>query len=77
MSTPGNKLPEDGLGTLTTLTVAVIFTGLAVPIVGGRFGRCSGSTRSMRLQFEQQRIEIQKAADAENAHAAEQNDAQP
>lgn len=66
MSSPG-KLPDDGIGALTTLTVAILFTGAAFTLIGATSRRCAGATRSMRLQFEQQQIAMQQAAEDESA----------
>lgn len=64
-----NNGPDDGIGALTTLTVAVLLSGAAFVLVNGRFGRCAGARRSVRLQFQQQ----QQARQAEIATAAAQN----
>ena len=62
------KGPDDGIGALTTLTVAVLFSGAAFVLVNGRVGRCAGARRSVRLQF-QQRQQVMAAA-AEQATPA-------
>ena len=74
MSTPGKNLPDDGIGALTTLTVAVLFTGFAFPLLSARTSRCAGATRSMRLQFEQQKAAMQQAAEDENKPTDECHD---
>lgn len=46
--------PEDGLGTISTLSVIVLVGGVAFALVGGRVGHTMGACRSTRLEFERQ-----------------------
>jgi len=69
MSSTEKTLPDDGLGTLTTLTVAVLFSGVAFTLIAATAVRTRGARHSVRLQFEQQKIEMQQEAEAENKNA--------
>jgi hypothetical protein len=62
--------PDDGIGALTTLTVAVLFSGAAFILVNGRVGRCAGARRSVRLQFEQQQRAMQAAAAEQTSNSS-------
>jgi hypothetical protein len=60
METKGS---EDGIGALTTLTVAVLFSGAAFVLVNSRVGRCAGARRSVRLQFQQRQQAVAAAVE--------------
>ena len=69
MSASGKPLPDDGLGAITSLTVAVLFSGATFMLVAGQPRRMGGARHSVKLEFEQQKIQMQQLAEDEEREA--------
>lgn len=54
---PPQPPPGDCIGAVSTLMTLVLASGVVLTLVGGSFGHTRGSTRSARLEFEQNRAE--------------------
>jgi hypothetical protein len=55
---------DDGIGSMTTLTVALIIGGAVFTLTNGHHSCCCGARRSVRLEFEQRQAEMKAAAAA-------------
>src|SRR5690242_3326261 len=58
---------DEGVSALTTLTVTVLFGGVALTLFSAGSGRCAGTPRSVRLKFQQRQAAIQQQMAAAEA----------
>lgn len=64
---PPKQPPGDCIGAVSTLMTLVLASGMVLTLVGGRYTRTCGSTRSARLEF--QRKQAERLAEMEGDQA--------
>lgn len=65
---PPQPPPGDCIGAVSTLMTLVLASGMVLTLVGGRYGRTYGSTRSARLEFQRQQAERLAEMESDEEH---------